>query len=221
MTLAHDEQYCSSCGSAIKQAAARCPECGVPNDGSGGAGAGQTEFCESCGEEIRVEAEVCPNCGVSHRSSGLGSGSDLDELLYYGQIILGAFLLLAALGALTDGETSLLSSLVSGLVLGVIGLALLPPVRERLEKRHPVTTFGRTQTVREVSVSNATEPCSACYEEVDSGVRREYGSEFVVAGVTLTSQTEGGNMYCQSCLAVESSLEQLDTSVAVDESDDS
>lgn len=220
MTLAHDEQYCSSCGEAIKKAAERCPECGVRND-SASTGSSQTVFCESCGEEIKAQAEMCPSCGVRHQpTSGGSSEFDADDVLYYGQILLGGMFLLAALGALGDADTGLLSSLLSSLLFGALGLVLLPPVRDRVEKRHPVTTFGWTQSVRDVSVSNPSEACSNCYDEVSSGVKREYGSELVVAGVTLTSRTEGGNMYCQSCLAVESSLERVDTSAAVDTSDD-
>lgn len=221
MTLAHDEQYCSSCGEAIKKAADRCPECGVQNN-KASTGSSQTIFCESCGEEIKAQAEMCPSCGVRHQpSSGGSSEFDVDDILYYGQIILGGMFLLAAVGALSDPDTGLLSSLFTSLVMGALGLILLPPVRDRLDKRHPVTTFGWTQNVRDVSVSNPSEACSSCYDDVANGVRREYGSEFVVAGVTLTSQTKGGNMYCQSCLAVESSLDRVDSSVPVDMSDDS
>lgn len=214
MTLAHDEQYCASCGEAIKKAAQRCPECGVP-DGVG-ASRGQTEFCVSCGEQVKSQAEVCPNCGVRHNQSDNGeiSASDVQDGLYYAQIVLGAMALLSAIGALSSPDSGFLISLLTSFFLGGVGLLLLPPVRDKFEKRHPVTTFGRIQNIREIDVSNSNNVCSVCNEKATDVVKREYGTEFVIAGYTLSSETEGSNVYCQPCREVEITLEQSDDSLS-------
>jgi len=111
---------------------------------------------------------------------------------------------MAALGSVVDLTDGVLVSLFSALLYGIVGLVLLPPVRENLEKRHPVSTMGWTQTVRTTGVSNSSENCSVCFESIASGQQRAYGKEFVIFGITLYSKSEGENYYCNTCLQEES-----------------
>jgi predicted RNA-binding Zn-ribbon protein involved in translation (DUF1610 family) len=214
MSPAPDEQYCASCGEAIKEQAVRCPECGVANDGSARKKGGQTVFCQSCGEQISTDAEMCPGCGVRQDTSvGPPFQSDTAELLYYGQIIIGAILVLAGLRAITDGAGNIVLSLLVGLALAGGGLLLIPHIRERIDMEHPITTFGWTRSVSESPVSNTSQQCTSCGGDIESGTRREYGSDLVVAGVVLTSRVEGENQYCESCMAVERSIDMAESTM--------
>jgi predicted RNA-binding Zn-ribbon protein involved in translation (DUF1610 family) len=215
MSLAPDEKFCASCGEPIKEQAVHCPECGVPNDGTGPPSSSGTVFCESCGDQIHSDAEVCPSCGVRQTSSNKSFDSDFEELVYYGQIILGALVVLFGLGTVTNGD---LVSILVGIPAIVAGLVLIPDFRETLPKRHDLTTFGWTRNVTSTPVSNPHQSCTSCGGDIESGVRREYGSDLAVAGVVLTSRTEGENMYCESCLAVERGLDAAETTVDVEES---
>lgn len=207
MSKAPDEEFCKSCGEPVKKAAVRCPNCGVNTEDGPASDVGEV-YCESCGESIKAAAEICPECGVGRSSSSRGGstrgGSGLDgDVAYWVQVCFGALFLLAALGSVTDFSDGVAASLVGFVLYGTVGLVLIPQVRERIDKRHPVTTFGWTTSVEETSVSNPAEPCSSCFESIDSGVRRSYGKEFVVAGFALSTKEEGANHYCRSCLAVE------------------
>lgn len=213
MSLGPDEKYCGSCGEPIKKAADRCPSCGVSNRGSAAPSGSGTVFCESCGEQIQKEAELCPNCGVRQQGSTTSSDTDVSELLYYGQIIAGAFFILAGLGSVLEPEGNVIGAIVVGILLMGLGLVLLPQVRDRVEKRHPVATFGWTPTVREARVSNPAASCSSCYDAVDVGVRREFGKDFVVAGFSLYETVEGTNHYCEACKGTEERLENIQQTI--------
>lgn len=208
MSLAPDEKYCRSCGEPVKEAAVRCPNCGVDADESVSDVAVDEVYCESCGEPVKVDAELCPHCGVRQSASG-GGGLDVDpDVLHYGQIALSGVMLLAAIGSVSDFSDGVAASVGGFLLYGAIGLLLLPQVRDRLEKRHSIGTFGRAKTVRTASVSDPTEPCSVCLGNVDSGIRRTYGTEFVVGGVTLWFDGDAVNHYCRSCLESEGIAEE-------------
>lgn len=206
MSLAPDEKYCGSCGETVKEAAAMCPNCGTSNDGSGPSASATTVYCESCGEQISPEAELCPGCGVRQHSSS----SDSDDILYYGQIVLGAILVLSGIGQLTDTGNGVVTSLAGGIALIAVGLVLIPQIRERADKRHPVTTFGWTPVVRTTPVSTPGVACSNCFGDIESGSRRVFGKEFVVAGVVLRERQEGENYYCETCAQTEQKVAELD-----------
>lgn len=209
MSLAPDEEYCSSCGDPVKQSAIICPNCGVDTDSTSSDTATEV-YCESCGESIKAQAKICPNCGVKH-SGGSSGGIDIDsEALYYVQIAFGALFLLAALGSLIDLSDGIITSVFLSLLYGAIGLVLLPPVRNNLEKRHPVSTFGWTETVDTTAVSNSHENCSVCFESIESGHKRAFGKEFVVFGITVFSNFEGENYYCNACLRDEPDVDVAD-----------
>ncbi|MDS0221330.1 zinc ribbon domain-containing protein [Haloarcula sp. S1AR25-5A] len=217
MSLAPDEEYCSSCGDSVKKSAVICPSCGVNTDSPSNSGAAEV-YCESCGDSIKAQAEICPNCGVRHDGTS-SSGIDIDsEALYYVQIAFGALFLLAALGSLVDFSDGIVSSVLLTFLYGAIGLALLPPVRDRLEKRHSVSTVGWTETVNTTAVSNSSESCSICFESVGSGHKRAFGKEFVVFGITVFSDFEGENYYCNTCLREEPDADIADVpSVSLEE----
>lgn len=212
MPLAPDEKYCHSCGEPVKEAAVRCPNCGVDTGETASNAAVDEIYCESCGEPVKANAELCPNCGVRQHPSG-GGGLNVDpDVLHYGQIALGGLMLLAAIGSISDFSDGAVASVGGLLLYGAIGLLLLPPVRDRLEKRHPIATFGWAKTVRTASVSNPAEPCSICLDDVDGGVRRTSGREFVLAGVTVWFDEESVNHYCRPCLESEGIVDERRTS---------
>ncbi|MFC7128989.1 hypothetical protein [Haloferax chudinovii] len=63
------------------------------------------------------------------------------------------------------------------------------------------TSFGR---VREVVTSpGAVRDCVVCGEADDRGVVRAFSTQFVVAGVPLSTTDRGENEYCTRCHAVE------------------
>lgn len=190
-----DEQFCSTCGSIIKERAEICPECGVKNTAQSGANEPAFQFCESCGEEIRSDTELCPSCGVTQTSAGTDGLDSSDVILY----VLGSLFIIGGLGTLLDPEGGLVASILTGLVLTVAGIAMLPVVHQRSNRRYSLTTFGTVRSVNEYPVSNDAEACTVCQRPVTGGVRREYTEEFTLFGVVLSSDTGGMNTYCESC----------------------
>lgn len=101
-----DEVFCRSCGSAIKESAEICPECGVKNHAydppkaSGGSTDSQT-FFDKHGSKIAW--------------------------------VVGIFLLLGGLGYLAELGTSPVRAIVGGGIIMASGAFALPPVRERLK----------------------------------------------------------------------------------------
>lgn len=148
-----------------------------------------------------AEAELCPNCGVRQSSYSESSGSS--DVLYYVQIAFGGLLILAAIGSITEPEGSLVTAVATGIIFGLIGLLLLPPVRSRLDKKYPVTTFGWQQTVDETPISRTSEPCTNCHDDIEDGVRRVFRKDLVVFGFKLDSSIQGTNHYCGTCRNVD------------------
>lgn len=109
--------------------------------------------------------------------------------------------ILAAVGVQLLGSGAGVALVV---LFGLLGLGVLPSVAERLERRHSVTTTGRTRSVEERSVVSHDQPCTACAEPVGRGVERIYRSEFCLLGLPLTG-TEGRNYYCRRCANAERS----------------
>lgn len=199
MTKGPDEVYCESCGEIIKKHAEICPECGVRPGSTGTTGAGEN-FCQSCGESINANAELCPNCGVRQDGSSGSTpslSSDSSEGAYYAGWAFGIILILAGLG--TFGEGNVVVSFFQGMIYILVGTILLPPTRERLDKEFSITTFGRVRSVEETTISASSEPCTACYGQIDDGVLRAYSEQFVLFGFPLYTFEEGQNRYCRSC----------------------
>lgn len=216
MALAPDEKYCKSCGTSVKKNAEWCPNCGVNNTATELSDDRTRIYCETCGEEIHVDTEICPACGVRQQSAAPTtirdgySGVDLptlgdasQKIWYSFQWVVGVVFLLGSIGAFTDPETSIGTSILTGLLMAGLGLVAIPVVRERVRKEHPVTTFGRIKNVEEIAVKNPSKLCTACSSDLENGVRREYRSEFVIAGLVLHRTVDGINHYCRECLQIE------------------
>jgi RNA polymerase subunit RPABC4/transcription elongation factor Spt4 len=209
MTGTADEVYCSSYGESIKKKAELCPHCGVRQSSSRISttnGAADEEFCTTCGEKVKKDAELCPNCGVRrHGTSPSDISTNGKSASYYLGWGFGILFVLASFGAFGDGG-SLIVSFLQGIALLIVGLILLPPVRERIdERKHTLTTMGWVQSVDERTIGHVDEPCSACYGSVSEGVERRYAEEFVVLGVVLHTFKSGENTYCRTCANGQSS----------------
>ena len=113
-------------------------------------------------------------------------------------------------------------SVAVSVILGVVGIAILegvssfavaflgiafvlaalftfPPTRRRLRDRTSVTTFGRAQSTDETAVTETDEPCTACSRPVETGVKRTYRERTYVAGIPITTNEKGENVYCRTC----------------------
>jgi RNA polymerase subunit RPABC4/transcription elongation factor Spt4 len=199
-----NEQFCESCGTIIKRYAAVCPECGVsaerPLPPSGG-----LQNCEACGSRIPVEATICPDCGMGqhkqrHSSDGL-SATDLAVWLGGGTLMYVGFHLITGAGLLSLTAPSLALSFLLGIPLILAGIAVLPPVREAVDRPHSLTAFGRAHSVEESPVTGGQETCTVCQGPVRDGVRREFKQEYVFGGIVLSTVEDesGANIYCHDC----------------------
>jgi len=111
--------------------------------------------------------------------------------------LVGLFFLLSTLNS---AGTVLISAI--GLVLLIGGIGILPPVRRRLARRHPITTFGRHKSVDHRLVhptEGYTDPCVVCGNRGRSGLLRRRRNETVVAGVPLLTHSLNHNFYCERC----------------------
>ncbi|MGN8212867.1 MULTISPECIES: hypothetical protein [Halococcus] len=193
-------------------------------------------FCASCGEAIKEQAELCPHCGVRNQevsqtssiedsesslSSGLGdidqsTEVDIEKLFRYGlkslAWIFGVLFVLGGLGTLFSGAgiVGLVISFIQGVIFIAIGAILLPPVRERISIKHPVTTVGWNRSTGEAIIRNVEEPCNVCYDSIDKGIARTYREQFVLFGVPIATRDEGSNNYCQNCAGGEPSVDMTE-----------
>lgn len=169
-------------------------------------------FCRSCGESINASADVCPHCGVRAVHAGRASGADTvggsvadadvgnsDRSPF--QWVFGVLLTLAGVAALAEAGGAV--ALAGGLAMLLLGLYLIPAVRDRLRTAYPVTAFGRRKRVEESVLRGGDRPCSTCFDPVERGVEREYHDEFVLFGVPVYSYDSGTNEYCRDCAAGE------------------
>lgn len=196
---APDEQFCPTCGARIKTRAELCPECGVRNDGRTVGVSTEMRCCEACGEQIYRETERCPDCGVRQHPT---SGSRRLELPTAVLWLFAVSFVLGGIDMLTDPGRTLRASILGGLLLG-LGLVLLPPVREAFDRSYPLTTVGTIKSVDSQPVNTSRANCTVCDDTVGHGVRREYGEEFILFGVTLSTSTNGENVYCERCASAD------------------
>lgn len=108
----------------------------------------------------------------------------------------GAFSLLMGAVFLTSGGLPLA---LLGVLFFVAALWLMPATRQRLQNRHPPTTFGHTQSTDETTRVDPDKPCVVCSKAIDEGVERSYREEYVLAGIPLFTTDAGENHYCRSC----------------------
>jgi RNA polymerase subunit RPABC4/transcription elongation factor Spt4 len=129
------------------------------------------------------------------------------------------FLAIWFLFATASGSLTLLFG-VLGLVFLLGGLAVLPPVRRRLARRHAITKFGRQKTVdHRISYPHEEhdELCVVCNKRDRSGLLRRRRDETVVGGVPLVTHSLEHNFYCRRCAAEDFSGGDIDLNAVVDE----
>lgn len=201
-----DEIFCPYCGDSIKKQAEICPSCGVRNR-QDALPDSQLMHCFSCGEEIRTAAEICPSCGVKNTPPHSGStttknpsfSGDRRKIVRITTTGLGILLIIASIGALSEGELSV------GVPYALIGMALLPQVRDRISIEYPLSTIGYVSSVDETDLAESGKPCTVCQKPVEKGKQRVYTKKFVFLGIPIQTVDEGANPYCSSCLLEEGS----------------
>lgn len=201
-----DEIFCVYCGERIKKQAEICPSCGVRNRQDVFPDSKEM-YCFSCGEEIKTKAEICPNCGVkntpgvtSQTASDISySFDDSQKILEILTSGLGIFLIIASIGALSEGD------IIAGVLILSIGVGLLPQVRNHINREHPITTIGYVSSVNEVNLDTSDEVCTICYNSAKEGKQRVYTKKFVFLGIPIYTVDRGENVYCSSCLTEERS----------------
>jgi hypothetical protein len=135
------------------------------------------------------------------------------------RVVFGALLALGGLATLASGPLDVFSW-VFGLPILLGGLYLFPPTRSRIERRHPVTRFGTVRSTDETVVHSPDKPCVACGRPIDTGIKRSYREEKVVAGIPILTSQEGENHYCETCSALGAYPNAGDSTVEERESTD-
>ncbi|MFC6717956.1 zinc ribbon domain-containing protein [Natrialbaceae archaeon GCM10025810] len=97
------------------------------------------------------------------------------------------------------------SLLVSGfgVLLFVVGAAMIPSVRRRVRDRDPITINGRAKSVEERRVASPDRPCAVCHRSIDEGVERTYREVLTLFGVSLVTTERGENYYCDHCAGLD------------------
>lgn len=154
-------------------------------------------------ERIELSADDVSDGTVSPGSieSPGAKTADGSESTSTSRVVLGALLALGGLAMLASGPLEVFSW-VFGLPILLGGLYLFPPTRRRIERRHPVTRFGTVRSTDETVVHSPDKPCVACGRPIDTGIRRSYREETVVAGIPILTSQEGENHYCETCSAL-------------------
>ncbi|ADJ13560.1 hypothetical protein [Halalkalicoccus jeotgali] len=127
---------------------------------------------------------------------------------------LGALALVAAVSGLVAGggvgsAMGVALLVVFGLVFVVSGVLVNPRLRRRLDRRHSITRFGRVRsTDRRVVRPGETrgESCVECGADVEGGMATRYREEYALAGIPISTRTEGVNHYCLACAFDESDI---------------
>jgi hypothetical protein len=91
-------------------------------------------------------------------------------------------------------------------VILLFGMFVNPRFRRRLDRRHSLAQFGRTQTVDERVVHDTegnTEHCVVCGSELQQGLVRRSRDEICLAGVPLRTRSQTYNYYCVECASAE------------------
>lgn len=110
-----------------------------------------------------------------------------------------ASVLFALVGiAILDGVGSFAAAFL-GISFILAALFTFPPTRKRFEDRQSITTFGRAHSTDETVATAPAVPCTACSRPVGTGVKRTYRERTYVAGIPITTNEEGENVYCRSC----------------------
>jgi uncharacterized membrane protein YqaE (UPF0057 family) len=112
--------------------------------------------------------------------------------------IIGSLLLLIGVVSIASAPLSIVS-LIFGLLMLSGAAWAFPPTRRRLKNRHPVTKFGPLRSTDAKTVSDPGRPCVICGSPIESGIKRSYREEYVIAGIPLFTTETGENHYCEEC----------------------
>ncbi len=145
-------------------------------------------------------------------SNAVAVADSVSEMLYEiaGWLMVG-FGSLSAIGALVaivkfgDVAPAVVLTIVAFLFL-TFGVAVNPSLRRKIARRHALSRFGRVSSVDDRVIhpdEDCRERCVACDSRVNAGVERRFREEFVVAGLPVTTFTEGYNHYCLDCASEE------------------
>ncbi len=140
---------------------------------------------------------------VAHPVTDDGA-SEFATIAWYGLCALAVLfgLYLAFVGAMI-GSLALVGI---GLFFGLMGVGLTPPVRERIDRRHSLTSFGRVRTVDNRVIGpdeQCNERCTACGGSIETGLVRRRRDETVVAGFPVRTHDLSYNHYCSECARAE------------------
>lgn len=148
-------------------------------------------------EERQSRSDGTVRSSSSDRASGTDDGQ---SIVHYGTSLA---VLLFGLAFLTGGGSV---GAGIGLVLVTVAMSLLPPVRDRIDRRHELTAFGRRRTVDQRVIA-ADEPhdedCVVCGREFDGGLLRRRRDETVIAGLPVRTHRMQYNHYCPDCARAE------------------
>lgn len=142
------------------------------------------------GQNVRRQQATSAEHGRQQAQAAASGGSD--GAMY----LVGGILLLWGLVLMAVGSVGPL--LVGGL-LSALGLAVLPPVSERLSRRRSVSSFGTVTSTEDRTVENDPATCVVCGAPTEHGLEREYKKERVLAGVPVLTVESGTNRYCPDC----------------------
>lgn len=151
---------------------------------------------KNCAERLRLSAGEERRGGAS--STVHPAGETVSESGNATRVVLGAVLALGGLSVLLSLPLEVVG-VVIGLPLLLGGLYLFPPVRQRIDRRHSVTRLGTVRSTDETVVRTPDTPCVACGRPIDTGVKRTYREEAVLAGIPLFTRRDGENHYCEAC----------------------
>lgn len=119
-------------------------------------------------------------------------------------------------------ETLVLSAmalLFSALFI-MFGVFVNPRFRQRINRHHSPTRFGRVQSVDSrvlCTEEGRMENCANCDSGLSEGLVRRYREEYCVAGMPIYTISEGVNYYCVDCATtVESHSTHSDSTVVAE-----
>ena len=141
-----------------------------------------------------------PGAGSASDNTATGSDTANAVLSYLSGGIVGFLAIWFLFIAASSGATPVFGAIGLAFLLGAI--AVLPPVKRRLGRRHGLAKFGRLKTVDHRVVyphEGYDEPCVVCGIRGPSGLLRRRRDETVAAGVPLRTHDRDHNFYCERC----------------------
>jgi predicted nucleic acid-binding Zn ribbon protein len=155
---------------------------------------------------IRVNGINAPTGNINYTNGTVPAG-DMDIDSYHEKsddgssvvsYVIGSILLLIGVGTIVSAPLSIVAVIFGLLMLSGAAWAF-PPTRQRLKNRHPVTEFGPVRSTDAETVSDPGRPCVICGSAIESGIKRSYREEYVIAGIPLFTTETGENHYCEEC----------------------